>query len=178
MRCELRNDSVRRRILSYQVVRGSNPFGRALESECYVRSAASKRPISVTERCRVVQALVDKTGDRERTGMMGQHSGKQDRLFYFFNLDEHVPADHLLRTINTISIAAVDGGTRTRPPHFDGRSETVSRESRWVFFNEIDPLLTSSLTTAPRDATLLPADHRQQNANKICCDGHGARGLA
>jgi transposase len=32
--------------------------------------------------------------------MMGQHSGKQDRLFYSFNLDEHVPADHLLRSID------------------------------------------------------------------------------
>ena len=29
--------------------------------------------------------------------MMGEHSGNQDRLFYSFNLDEHVPADHLLR---------------------------------------------------------------------------------
>ena len=28
--------------------------------------------------------------------MMGQHSGNQDRLFYAFNLDEHMPADHLL----------------------------------------------------------------------------------
>ena len=32
--------------------------------------------------------------------MMGEHSGKQDRLFYSFNLDEHVPADHLLRGID------------------------------------------------------------------------------
>jgi transposase len=32
--------------------------------------------------------------------MMGQHSGNQDRLFYSFNLDEHVPADHLLRSID------------------------------------------------------------------------------
>jgi transposase len=32
--------------------------------------------------------------------MMGQRSGKQDRLFYSFNLDEHVPADHLLRSID------------------------------------------------------------------------------
>jgi hypothetical protein len=32
--------------------------------------------------------------------MMGQHSGNQDRLFYAFNLDEHVPADHLLRGID------------------------------------------------------------------------------
>lgn len=32
--------------------------------------------------------------------MMGEHSGNQDRLFYSFNLDEHVPADHLLRGID------------------------------------------------------------------------------
>ncbi len=32
--------------------------------------------------------------------MMGQHSGNQQRLFYSFNLDEHVPADHLLRAID------------------------------------------------------------------------------
>lgn len=32
--------------------------------------------------------------------MMGQHSADQERLFYSFNLDEHVPADHLLRAIN------------------------------------------------------------------------------
>src|SRR5277367_3892251 len=32
--------------------------------------------------------------------MMGQRSGKQDRLFYSFNLDGHVPADHMLRSID------------------------------------------------------------------------------
>jgi transposase len=32
--------------------------------------------------------------------MIGQHSGNQDRLFYSFNLDEHVPADHMLRGID------------------------------------------------------------------------------
>ena len=32
--------------------------------------------------------------------MMGQRSGKQDRLFYSLNLDDHVPADHLLRSID------------------------------------------------------------------------------
>lgn len=32
--------------------------------------------------------------------MMGQHSGNQDRLFYSFNLDEHVPSNHLLRGID------------------------------------------------------------------------------
>jgi transposase len=29
--------------------------------------------------------------------MMGQSGGDQSRLFYSFNLDHHVPADHLLR---------------------------------------------------------------------------------
>ena len=32
--------------------------------------------------------------------MMGEHRGNQQRLFYSFNLDEHVPASHLLRGIN------------------------------------------------------------------------------
>jgi transposase len=32
--------------------------------------------------------------------MMGLRSGNQDRLFYSFNLDEHVPADHILRSID------------------------------------------------------------------------------
>jgi transposase len=32
--------------------------------------------------------------------MMGQHGGNQDRLFYSFNLDAQVPADHLLRGID------------------------------------------------------------------------------
>ena len=32
--------------------------------------------------------------------MMGQQAGNQDRLFYSFNLEAHVPADHLLRGIN------------------------------------------------------------------------------
>ena len=32
--------------------------------------------------------------------MMGQRSGSQNRLFYSFNLDDHVPAEHLLRAID------------------------------------------------------------------------------
>ena len=35
--------------------------------------------------------------------MMGHRSGNQDRLFYSFNLDEHVPAGHLLRGIDRFS---------------------------------------------------------------------------
>ena len=32
--------------------------------------------------------------------MMGQRRGGQDRLFYSFNLDDHVPRRHLLRGID------------------------------------------------------------------------------
>lgn len=32
--------------------------------------------------------------------MMGQHTGEQDRLFYSFNLENHVPQNHLLRGID------------------------------------------------------------------------------
>src|SRR5262245_17907526 len=32
--------------------------------------------------------------------MMGQQGGNQDRLFYRFHLDEHIPSDHLLRRID------------------------------------------------------------------------------
>ena len=32
--------------------------------------------------------------------MMGQQAGAQDQLFYSFNLETHVPADHLLRGID------------------------------------------------------------------------------
>jgi transposase len=32
--------------------------------------------------------------------MMGHNGGNRSRLFYSFNLDDHVPANHLLRGIN------------------------------------------------------------------------------
>ena len=34
--------------------------------------------------------------------MMGQRMGEQRKLFYSFNLDDHVPADHLLRGIDRV----------------------------------------------------------------------------
>ena len=37
---------------------------------------------------------------RGNVGMMGQQAGNQQRLLYSFNLEEHVPADHLLRGID------------------------------------------------------------------------------
>ena len=32
--------------------------------------------------------------------MMGRQSGGQKQLFYAFNLDDHVPPDHLLRGVD------------------------------------------------------------------------------
>lgn len=34
--------------------------------------------------------------------MMGEHSGSQSRFFYRFNLEDRVPADHLLRKIDAV----------------------------------------------------------------------------
>ena len=34
--------------------------------------------------------------------MMGRQTGDQRQLFYLFNLEDRIPADHLLRRINPI----------------------------------------------------------------------------
>jgi hypothetical protein len=34
--------------------------------------------------------------------MMGRQTGDQSQLFYMFNLEERIPARHLLRRINPI----------------------------------------------------------------------------
>ena len=34
--------------------------------------------------------------------MMGQRPAEQERLFYSFRLDDHVPRDHLLRDIDRL----------------------------------------------------------------------------
>lgn len=34
--------------------------------------------------------------------MMGQQGASQEQLFYAFNLESHVPADHLLRRIDSV----------------------------------------------------------------------------
>jgi hypothetical protein len=41
--------------------------------------------------------------------MMGEQRDNQQRLFYSFNLDEHVPADHLLRGILVLQGGNVRG---------------------------------------------------------------------
>lgn len=39
--------------------------------------------------------------------MMGQLPGGQQRLFYSFNLEDHVPAQHLLRSIDQCLISVI-----------------------------------------------------------------------
>ncbi len=43
--------------------------------------------------------------------MMGQHGGDQNRLLYSFNLDDHIPPDHLLRGIDRFLDLRVQQGT-------------------------------------------------------------------
>jgi transposase len=46
------------------------------------------------------QGLRSQDLQRERDEMMGKGGGDQSSLFYSFNLNEHIPADHLLRGID------------------------------------------------------------------------------
>jgi len=39
--------------------------------------------------------------------MMGERTVAQDALFYSFNLERHVPADHLLRSIDQLELAVL-----------------------------------------------------------------------
>jgi transposase len=39
-------------------------------------------------------------GQRGIRSMMGQLSSGQERLFYSFNIEDHIPANHLLRNID------------------------------------------------------------------------------
>jgi hypothetical protein len=40
----------------------------------------------------------------EHIDMMGRRGGGQDKLFYSFNVDDHVPRDHLLRGISRAAV--------------------------------------------------------------------------
>ena len=44
--------------------------------------------------------ILESIDRRKCSVMMGQRSGNQDQLFYTFNLDDHIPKDHLLRGID------------------------------------------------------------------------------
>jgi hypothetical protein len=47
--------------------------------------------------------------------MMGRQTGDQSQLFYLFNLEERIPANHLLRRINPV-VTWVLAELRSRPP--------------------------------------------------------------
>lgn len=52
--------------------------------------------------------------------MMGRQDSDQRQLFYEFNLDEMIPADHLLRRLNVVVIAALaDLHERLKPYYSD-----------------------------------------------------------
>jgi hypothetical protein len=46
--------------------------------------------------------------------MMGRQSGGQKQLFYSFNLDDHVPLDHLLRGVDQFLTWLICTGTSPR----------------------------------------------------------------
>src|ERR1700751_1132230 len=69
-------------------------------------------------------AILEDIDRRECIVMMGQQAGGQDRLFYSFNLDNHVPRDHLLRGIGHLFDA--DRGLLFR---HSLRAQTVRRSS-------------------------------------------------
>ena len=49
--------------------------------------------------------------------MMGRQTGDQSQLFYLFNLEERIPARHLLRLINPI-VTRVLAGVREKLQRF------------------------------------------------------------
>src|SRR5258708_4524675 len=46
---------------------------------------------------------------RRRFAMMGRQTGDQSQLFYLFNLEERIPASHLLRRINPVVTQVLAG---------------------------------------------------------------------
>ena len=44
--------------------------------------------------------------------MMGRQTGDQSQLFYLFNLEGRISANHLLRRINPVVTRVLRGGTR------------------------------------------------------------------
>ena len=67
--------------------------------------------------------------------MMGDRQVRQDALFYEFSLERHVPAEHLLRSIDRF--VELDGVRRELAPFYSD----LGRPSI-AFFNTIRTLLT------------------------------------
>jgi len=83
----------------------------------------------------------------ERSMMMGQLSSGQERLFYSFNLEDHIPAKHLLRSIDQclylsdlrhyladfyspIGRPSIDPELMTRRPCFVAQRQPAERQRR------------------------------------------------
>lgn len=47
-------------------------------------------------------AVLGRDRSKGEAVMMGRQSGVESRLFYSFNLDAHVPSDHLLRRFDQV----------------------------------------------------------------------------
>jgi hypothetical protein len=60
--------------------------------------------------------------------MMGRQTSDQSRLFYAFNLEERIPAHHLLRRLNPIVTRALSAGCAPAarlPPNDDTHCRTA-----------------------------------------------------
>ena len=57
--------------------------------------------------------------------MMGQRRGGQKPLFYSFKLDDHVPADHLLRGIDRCLDLSERDGTSNRSTAIPGGRRSI-----------------------------------------------------
>lgn len=74
--------------------------------------------------------------------MMGQHKGGQEKLFYAFNLEDHVPQDHLLRGNSNLTLVARGEGifNRGQPAH-----DTQPQTGGCVYCHGIKPGATRFL---------------------------------
>ncbi|MBP2239027.1 hypothetical protein J2Z31_005568 [Sinorhizobium kostiense] len=65
-------------------------------------SSVVRKSSGVLKKSRLKQpeALVQSSYRKEIESMMGEQSVMQEELFYGFSLEQHVPADHLLRAID------------------------------------------------------------------------------
>jgi hypothetical protein len=67
-----------------------------IRSHDWQRSADSVEKVAPCLACGKISTLAS----REARSMMEQLSSGQERLFYSFNLEDHIPANHLLRSID------------------------------------------------------------------------------
>jgi len=110
--------------------------------------------------------------------MMGHNGGNQSRLFYSFNLDDHVPANHLLRGVNQFLdlsdlrayLAPFYSQLRLRPGATD-----VQRRPRFsptVRFSSQE-VCTAALRPSDRRAIVLQSE-RPHRSHRLSCTSSAA----